>query len=397
MDINGIQIQPPKDALLIIESLQANGFEAGLVGGCVRDSILGIAPKDWDISTSAPVETVKWLFPNCVLVGEQFGVVTWKDFQIATFRKDGEYTDGRRPETVEFGTIYDDLARRDFTINSIYVDPIKGIIHDYFNGQKHIEERQLVAVGNAQERINEDYLRMLRAVRFTVKYDFVMNGGLITAISNSVANLNKVSGERVRDELLEIIKYPRAFDYLTQLGILDTLFPEISVYDVAAIERIRVKDFSDPCVRLLGYIRLESFEALEVVSKRLKLSNEQYYKLMDCVINFSDVQRYFNLENWEVVELLRKKNIEDVIKYASAILQDGDIETQYQRDKWLFKPQITAQPALTGDDIKALGYEPGPMFRRVLKVCQRAQDQELIRESKMPKLAKILMETFNEL
>ena len=157
-------------AFQVVQKLQDEGYQAVFAGGCVRDQLLGLTPKDYDVATSATPHEVIQFFPNAVTVGAHFGVVLVKvqgcAIEIATFRTDGSYADGRKPESVTFATIDEDASRRDFTINGLFYDPITDKLLDFVGGQKDLEVRTLRAIGNAQERFAEDHLRLLRAVRF---------------------------------------------------------------------------------------------------------------------------------------------------------------------------------------------------------------------------------------
>ena len=228
-----------QNATELIKDLKQAGAKAYLVGGCVRDTVLGHKPKDFDIATSMPIDGVVALFKdkhNVVPVGKEFGVVRvfvqGIDYQIATFRKDGTYKDGRRPESVEFtDDVKEDASRRDFTINAMYMDPETGEILDFFGGKDHLSRGLLKTVGDPYARFQEDKLRMLRAVRFSTRFGFGIHDYVVDAIHDLSPKLTQVSGERIQDELRQILgskERVSALQALGHLGLLRYIFPELS-------------------------------------------------------------------------------------------------------------------------------------------------------------------------
>lgn len=200
-----IQIQIEPGAAWIVEQLEKAGYEAYVVGGCVRDALMGIPPKDWDITTSAQPEEVKRVFSKTFDTGIKHGTVSIRyeheTYEVTTYRIDGTYTDHRRPDAVSFTSkLYEDLARRDFTINAMAYHPSRGLI-DYFEGQQDLREGRIRCVGKATERFEEDALRMLRAIRFAARLRFTIEEATLQAIQIKAAGLAHVSRERVADEL----------------------------------------------------------------------------------------------------------------------------------------------------------------------------------------------------
>jgi len=221
MDIN-----IPQQVKHIISTLETNNYEAYIVGGCVRDIIRGVAPKDWDIATSATPPAVKALFVRTVDTGIKHGTITVllnrQHYEVTTYRTDGEYLDSRRPETVEFvSNIKEDLSRRDFTMNAIAYHPNKGFV-DPFGGVEDINKQIIRCVGNPLHRFEEDALRMLRAIRFSGVTGFAICHNLIEAICELKHNLANISPERVREELVKLIAspHPEAVDFLHTTGLL---------------------------------------------------------------------------------------------------------------------------------------------------------------------------------
>lgn len=226
---------PARGARLIVERLQSAGHQAVWAGGCVRDLLAGIKPKDFDIATSARPEAVQELFPHSKAVGKAFGVILvcieGNDYHVATFRKDLAYTDGRRPDGVIFTDAREDANRRDFTINALFYDPVSRRILDYVNGRADIAAGIVRCVGNPAERFEEDYLRMLRAVRFAATLDFRIDPGTADAIREHSPKLAKTAAERVQVELtrilLEAVRPGDAVVALHELGLLKAVMPEV--------------------------------------------------------------------------------------------------------------------------------------------------------------------------
>ena len=229
----------PKEVITVSSKLREAGFEAYLVGGCVRDLIVGLEPKDWDITTNALPEQIQTLFSDSFYENEYgtVGVKTESEdprlaiIEVTPYRTESEYSDKRRPDKVEFGTsLSGDLARRDFTINAIAYDESKGQIVDPYDGQKDIKDKLVRAVGVAADRFNEDALRMLRAVRFVAELNFGIDGETAVAISKNSEHLSHVSRERVKDELVRILNSKKPMDALVlakQLDILKFIVPDL--------------------------------------------------------------------------------------------------------------------------------------------------------------------------
>ena len=221
-------------ALNILRTLHAAGYEAWLVGGCVRDELRGVAPKDFDIATNALPEQVESLFPKTIGVGKSFGVMLVlendQQFEVATFRAESGYTDGRRPDTVTFGDAEADALRRDFTINGLFLNPITEELRDWVGGEADLKARVLRTIGDPAERFGEDHLRLLRAVRFAAQLDFQIEPATFAAVQQHAEKINRVSAERIRDELLKLFRPPhaaRGLDLLRDSGLLAHVLPEM--------------------------------------------------------------------------------------------------------------------------------------------------------------------------
>ena len=222
-------------ACSMVQRLREHAFDAFLVGGCVRDMVMGKTPSDFDITTSATPEEVQKIFPRCIGVGASFGVMVvaeeGMEFEVATFREERDYEDGRRPESIRYSrTVQEDVSRRDFTVNALLFDPEKNVILDHTGGVDDLKKGILRTVGDAYTRFSEDYLRMLRAVRFSVRLDLEMEEETLSAIRALAGKTRFLSAERIRDELEKILcgKNPhKGFRLLSRLGILKVILPEV--------------------------------------------------------------------------------------------------------------------------------------------------------------------------
>lgn len=222
-------------AVEIVATLQRAGYSAFWVGGCVRDFLLGREPGDYDIATSARPEQIEELFPKTIPVGRKFGVliVVMADhqFQVATFRTEADYQDGRRPETVVFADAWADAERRDFTVNGLFFDPVTEKIHDWVGGEADLRAKVIRTIGSPDERFAEDHLRLLRAVRFAGQLGFEIEPATFAAIQQRAARIKLISAERIRDELIKLFQPPHAVSGLELLrasGLLEHVLPEIA-------------------------------------------------------------------------------------------------------------------------------------------------------------------------
>ncbi len=224
-------------AVAVVRKLQQAHFIAYWAGGCVRDQLLGIDPIDYDIATNATPDEVVKMFPRSTVVGKNFGVVVAPfqgvNFEIATFREDRDYVDGRRPTSVVFVTPEEDAKRRDFTINAMFFDPVKETLHDFVGGQVDLAAKKIRCVGDADRRFAEDHLRMLRAVRFASRFGFEITDDTAAAIQKHAASIALISKERIQVELtrtfLEAKKPGKALQLMESLGLLKIIMPEVAV------------------------------------------------------------------------------------------------------------------------------------------------------------------------
>jgi poly(A) polymerase len=218
----------------IVSRLQDAGYAAFWVGGCVRDFLLGRDAQDIDIATSARPEQVEKLFNHTIAVGKKFGVIivieSEHQFQVATFRSEGDYQDGRRPEKVVFSDAKADAVRRDFTVNALFYDPVSEKTFDWVNGEKDLRAKIIRTIGQPEERFGEDHLRLLRAIRFAAQLDFAIEAKTFAAVKALAPKIKLISAERIRDELIKLFRPPyaaRGLDLLRDSGLMEHVFPEL--------------------------------------------------------------------------------------------------------------------------------------------------------------------------
>ena len=411
---------PPTPACLaavhVVRTLQAAGFSAYLVGGCVRDVLLGEAPKDFDVATEAHPPDVRRLFVHVVEVGAAFGVLRvhqrdasgqLHEVEVATFRAESDYRDGRRPDNVRFTDAREDVRRRDFSINGLLCDPLdvvdgQAAVVDWVGGLHDLRHGVLRAIGAPPERFAEDALRMLRAPRFAARFNLALDPATAAAIGEAASTLARVSAERVRDELARMLVPPtadRALAMLDALGLMAVLFPDLAAHDpqltttrarfsrlhdaVAATERPRdghfapdtAVDFPLALALLLHPVRAAWPEPR--VTLALKMSGAELKRLahlwqisaaLDTPLPTPDAVA--RTPAW--MRLLRQADADGALLLRLAL---GDPSAAALRDLRRNTPIRHWQPtpALTGHDLSAAGHAPGPHFARALAAAEDAQ------------------------
>ena len=358
-------VTPESQALQIVRTLRAAGHLAYWVGGCVRDRLLGIAPKDFDVATSATPEKIVPLFPASVLIGASFGVVRFRDVEIATFRSEGDYTDGRHPDRVRYEIDPRlDAARRDFTINAIFYDPIEAEYLDFFDGRADLENRCVRAVGDASARFAEDRLRLLRAIRFAARFAFEIEAQTWSAIQNEARSILLVSAERTHDELNCMFTGPhpnRALGLLQQAGLLEALIPE------AASQGFPEGKMSVP---LAWAALLLGVEKPRAVLNRFRFSHADTEGALAILRSQRAIPQARELSLADFKRLVRQPNFDDHLRLS------GPSEiVDWIRERWtqLTQEELKPAPLLTGADLIALGMTPGPRFRELLASAEDAQ------------------------
>lgn len=385
-----------------VETLQKAGHQALLAGGCVRDALMGREPNDFDIATDASPDQTRALFPNSLEVGKQFGVTILPidDFQleIATFRKDGPYLDGRRPSTIEFSNAKEDALRRDFTVNAMFADPLTGEVSDFVGGQKDLAAKIIRAVGDPRNRFEEDKLRILRAVRFAAQLDFLIETETLKAIKEYHTQLSVVSKERIHDELLKLFKAKKAhvgIELLRTTGLLHQIAPGLLIPPDRWQTMLKRVESAPPvpsvrlCLFLLEWWReLDQDNREKVISDwlhELKFSNPeidltmwvlksekifanpQAVELSVLIRALSDGAAGVAGFVYEIDSAIGKGSSQDQAKERLRFIQE--VYLQYlQPDGTLPKRWVT------GADLQALGVQPGPDFGVLL---QRVYDLQL--------------------
>ena len=383
----------------VITELRASGHVALLAGGCVRDRLLHAIPKDYDVATDATPQRVCRLFPRARKVGAKFGVILVRrfgcDIEVATFRADGPYSDGRHPDQVTFGTEVQDAHRRDFTINGLFLDPVKDQVIDYVDGRSDLDARLIRTIGDPYGRFAEDHLRMLRAVRFAARLGFQIESQTFSAIQACAAALETISAERIWQELKLILTDPsRALGWslLGRTGLRQHLTPAWSP-DPAADRLTAVRLAALPGVPIHGALALAatlcslSPANANDVCRSLRLSNRAIKDVVWLVDALPRVADEASLELADLKMLMARPTwpqLMDLLQ-ADQTANAGGLST-YDRVRHraaaVNSDAVAPPPLLTGDDLVALGVAQGPRFGEILKAVYRAQLNEAIHTHK---------------
>jgi poly(A) polymerase len=435
-------------AISIVRTLRDQGHQAYLVGGCVRDLLLKREPADYDIATDATPDDVMRIFPETYAVGAQFGVVLVPlpesaraamgegheadaeqhacsghqhkfCIEVATFRCDVGYSDGRHPDEVRFSRDpKEDVQRRDFTINGLLLDPLSDEVLDFVGGEGDLKAGIIRAIGNPELRFSEDKLRMLRAVRFAARFEYQIDPATFEAIRKLTAQIHQVSRERVRDELTRMLTEghaQRAFQLLDETGLLREVLPEITAMkgveqppefhpegDVFVHTLLLLENLPQPCPITLAWgalmhdvgkpatfrrapdrIRFDEHAKVgtkmaEAICRRLRFSNEDTEQILLLVENhmrFGDVERmkpstfkrFIRLPRFD--EHMQLHRLDCEASHRSLRLYDFTREKRAELPASAIRPE----PLITGDDLIAAGYAPGPVFKQILSAVEDAQ------------------------
>jgi poly(A) polymerase len=376
----------------VVKRLDEVGYRALFAGGCVRDTLLGRKANDYDVATSATPKQVRKAFRRTLRIGEQFGIVIVlmgeEQVEVATFRADGDYSDGRRPETVEY--IDDpavDAARRDFTINGLFFDPLSGETFDFVDGVADLRRGLVRAIGDPAKRFDEDKLRILRAPRFACMLGFRIEERTAAEAKARAKEIEtaKVSPERIRVELEKILSYPgraHGIQLCSELGILEVILPEgaaapeQSCRALAALAPGANKRLAWGA--LLGHV---SGKVADAALRRLKLSNKDREGVVALLRDLQAARSLGDLRVGDQKRLLRAHDgdLEELVR-VTAIAGDGDLESyRYlcaRRAAFAADTSIAglnAKPLIGGRDLQAAGLKPGPAFGRVLPAVELAQ------------------------
>jgi poly(A) polymerase len=410
-----------EEATEVLVNLRKAGFQAYFVGGCVRDLVMGREPQDYDVATDAVPEQVQRLFPDGLMVGAQFGVVIVPrrggPVEVATFRNDGVYADGRHPAQVSYArTPEEDVRRRDFTINGLLFDPAEDKVLDYVGGERDIRERRIRAIGQPFLRFQEDHLRMLRAVRFAARFGFSLDAAVQSAIRESAELIEAVSRERVRDEVLKILtegSARRGFELLDETTLLQFILPEVKAMqgvaqppqfhpegDVWTHTLMMLEGLRSPAVTLaLGVllhdvgkpptfairerIRFDNHvevgaKMAEEICRRLRLPSQQTDRVVALVQNHLRFKDLPQMRRSTQLRFLRMDGFEEHLELhrLDCLASHGNLSNYELAQRLLQEtpPEaIKPQPLVRGDDLIAAGYVPGPRFKQILRTVEDAQ------------------------
>ncbi len=379
-------------AVWVIRQLREAGHEALLAGGCVRDMLLGVRPVDYDVATSATPKQVKALFSRVRMVGAKFGVAMvlhrGRPVEVATFRSDLSYSDGRRPDAVEFTSPRDDAQRRDFTVNGMFYDPIDEEVIDYVGGRADLDARILRAIGDPPKRFAEDYLRMLRAVRFANRLGFRIEQATADAIRRRAGKIRQISGERVREELEKMLSHPagaEAVGQLHELGLLEQILPELFDGDdlwSAAIRRLQAVAGRADCMLSLGATTAElSGGAIGGIIRRWGGSNDCRDGLQWMAQHLGDWSGAADLPLSGFKRLMAKRQFDllrvlwrvEERRQTGALTQSRRIA---RRAAGIARKRISPRPFVTGDDLMQMGLAPGKAVGTILSDIYDAQLNE---------------------
>jgi poly(A) polymerase len=376
----------PDSAIAIIRELRRRGHEAYLVGGCVRDMVMRIEPADYDIATSARPEEVISIFPRTEAIGAQFGVVLviyqGHAFEVATFRSDDAYVDGRRPTGVSFTDAKQDVMRRDFTINGLLYDPMEQRVIDYVNGQADIEAKIVRAIGDPHARFQEDKLRVLRAVRFGARLGYKIEPATWEAVVAMAPAIHQVSSERIREELLRILTEGQAapgFRMLEESGLRKQILPEVDCTihierSLAMVQRGAPPDFA-----MSVLVHETPIRQVQDIIERLKFSRAEIHHVLALVENLPNFYKVRDMSLSAIKRFFRLFRFEDHLELArihgAAAGEDLENYRYALRTYRGWTPEdIAPRPLISGEDLIVLGFPPGPRFKEILT---RIEDEQL--------------------
>ena len=416
-------------ARAIAARLREHGHIAYFAGGCVRDIVRGVTPKDFDIATNATPEAVQQIFARTYAVGAHFGVIVVVEngfqFEVATFRSDDAYIDGRHPTAVHFSSPEEDAKRRDFTINGMFYDPASDTVIDFVGGRADLEKKLIRAIGEPAQRFQEDRLRMLRAVRFATLLDYKIDNRTWNAIVANAASINQISAERIREELVRIFLSPnrvRGWDLLDQSGLLRAILPEIEAMkgclqpeqfhpegdvfehtqlmlkllpekvSAALVFAVLFHDVAKPITAAVdetGRIRFNEHDRIgaemtAAIMQRLRFSRAEIDAAVEMVrqhMVFKDVPR---MRVAKLKRFMARSTFEDELELhridcesSHRILDNYDFLVR-KREEFANEP-IIPPPLVRGDDLIALGLKPGPKFGEILDAVETRQLEGILK------------------
>ena len=420
------EIRPPGGALQILGKLRDSGHRALLAGGCVRDHLMGLTPEDWDIATGAGPEEIMGLFERTVSVGAKFGVVRVMvgdaSFEVAQFRSEGPYLDGRRPSSVKPANEKEDAQRRDFTINGIFFDPVANELLDYVGGREDIEDRLIRAIGDPLGRFGEDHLRMLRAVRFAARFGYEIELETLAAIYRCAPQISHTSAERKYGELTAMLtggRADRAFEMLRETGLLAEVLPEVAKMEgvaqppdehpegdvwkhtIKALAQLNApapvlawavllhdagkpETFSETDrIRFINHAEAGTRIA-EEICERLNMPGEEKRLIRDVVkshMKFLDVEKMREstlkrfLREPFFAELLELHRIDRLASHGDLTAHRFCLDKQAEFGEEALRPDRV----LDGHTLARMGFAPGPLFQEILAALDDEQLEGRVR------------------
>lgn len=413
----------------IVETLVKKGHKAYFAGGSVRDLLMGIEPHDVDIATSAKPNEVLKLFPKTFEKGKAFGVVSVimnnHEFEVTTFRKEGKYSDGRHPDSVEWTDDKQDALRRDFTINGMFYDPLEKKFIDYVGGQEDLKKKIIRTIGVARHRFDEDKLRMMRAVRFSARFQYPLESETKSAIIEMAPHIHEVSPERIREELLKILTQPnphKGIDLLSETGLLKEILPEIEamkgvaqppqfhpegdvyVHTLLVLEHLKnpnpelamaalLHDVGKPPtfsikerIRFDGHTDVGAKMA-EKICKRLRFSNKQIEHISSLVRQHLQFMNVKQMRQSTLKRFLTQEGFYDHLELhrVDCMGCHGLLENYIfckEKLEELKKEPPLIKSLVTGHDLIRLGFTPGPLFKKILTAVENAQLEGEVKNKK---------------
>ena len=386
-------------AMWVIRRLRRAGFEALLAGGCVRDLLLGARPVDYDVATGATPAQVRRLFHRVLLVGAQFGVAMviheGRRVEVATFRTDVSYSDGRRPDHVRFSNPKEDALRRDFTVNGMFYDPVDQRVIDYVGGRQDLRRKVIRTIGEPGLRFGEDYLRMLRAVRFAVRLGFVIEPASATAIGQLADRVTRISGERIFDELSKMLATARASEALSLLerhGLARAILPELWTGAgqpwAQGCRRVDlVAGRQDPTLALGALLGGLERRQIEAVTRRWGCSNPLRHALVFLAGNLNRYGEAPSMELADFKTLAADGRFGLLVQLwrAQERIDTGSgraVRAILRRARAIPANRLSPGPLVSGRHLKALGLSEGPLLGRLYREIHRAQLNEQVRTHK---------------
>ncbi len=409
-------------ALGIAKRLHDAGYLTYFAGGCVRDHLRGQNPDDFDIATMAKPDEVERLFPKTIPVGKQFGVILVVaddiPFEVATFRGEGEYKDGRHPERVHFTNPKEDSLRRDFTINGMFYDPFEAKVIDYVEGMADLETQKIRAIGSPEKRFNEDKLRILRAIRFASNLDFPIETETWSAVCAKAPEIHQVSPERIREELVKIFTRAHAakgFVLLSNSGLMREILPEVEAMknvqqpekfhpegDVFEHTRLLLENLKSPVSEILAFGalfhdigkpktmelrngRITFYEHSEVgakmtqdIMKRLRFSNNVIEGVVSCVLNHMNFMNVQKMRSGKLKQFIAREHFMEELELhrIDCVASHGMLDNYcflQEKLKEYAHEELKPKPLVNGHDLIEIGVDPGPGMKPILEELYELQ------------------------